>query len=61
MNYEETYIVEVLNRDGQIDAEPYTDMGEAWEAYTVASRSLDSGRVCLHRTSSVILATTAKA
>ena len=62
MNYEETYIVELLDADGDVNAEPYSDMAEALGAYEDAQRALSSGeRVRLHRTSSVILATSAKA
>ncbi|MEU1200173.1 hypothetical protein ABZ446_28665 [Streptomyces sp. NPDC005813] len=62
MNYEETYIVEIRRADGRIDTEPYSDVVKAVGAYENAQYDLKSGeRVQLHRTSSVILATSAKA
>ena len=62
MQCEETYIVEFVDYGGTVNADPYSDMEEALNAYHAAAQYLGRGeKVKLHRYTTVVLASAVRA
>jgi hypothetical protein len=62
MQFEETYIVETKHADGLIDVDPYDNIYTALAAYDEAAEHCGRGEsVKLHRTTSVVIASRARA
>ncbi|AKZ59213.1 hypothetical protein SAM23877_6168 [Streptomyces ambofaciens ATCC 23877] len=60
--YEEHYIVEHVKAEGKVDVEQYDNPSEAIGAYNELARVLSRGeKINLHRYSSVVLASSARA